>query len=284
MVLGAVIVWMWTIQSFQTTTAPQIRASVTKLEIASALEYVNSFKSLKRTLKFFHIPKTAGTAIEQAAGQKVAWGSCLFKHKPIRHTCSYPAGGYWPSYIGWWHIPSQFFPIFNLNPYQDAELFGVIRDPFDRMVSEFYYICSLKVKDWRPDQCNRTRLLEPEYMNEWLQNKLHQQHQEPSAEAFLTDNGHFTPQYDFIFGPHQVRMLDYVLKMDDGFGESFDKLMAAFLSSDIKLEKFNAIGAQERDKETHLNVKDLNRETLSTIQRTYEKDLSFLGYSLTKDD
>ncbi len=171
-----------------------------------------------------------------------------------------------------------------MNPYHEAELFGVIRDPFDRMVSEFYYICSLKVKDWRPDQCDRTRLLEPEYMNEWLQNKLNQQHREPSAEGYLTDNGHFTPQYDFIFGPHQVRMLDYVLRMDDGFGESFDKLMAAFSSSDIKLEKFNAIGAQERDKETHLNVKDLNRETLSTIQRTYETDLSFLGYSLAKDD
>jgi hypothetical protein len=61
-VLGAVVVCMWTIQSFPTTNnAPQIRASVTKTELASAHEYVNSFKTLKRTLKFFHIPKTAGT-------------------------------------------------------------------------------------------------------------------------------------------------------------------------------------------------------------------------------
>lgn len=171
-----------------------------------------------------------------------------------------------------------------MNPYKDAEMFGVVRDPFDRMVSEFYYICSLRVKDWRPDQCNRTRLLEPEYMNEWLQNKLRSQHKEPSAEGYITDNGHFTSQYDFIFGPHEVRMLDYVLRMDDGFAESFERLMAAFSSSELKLEKFNSIGAQQRDKDSHLNVKDLSRETLSIIQETYEKDMSFLGYSLVKTD
>lgn len=156
-------------------------------------------------------------------------------------------------------------------------MFGVIRDPFDRMVSEFYYICSLKVKDWRPDQCNRSRLLEPEYMNEWLENKLQSQHKDPSAEGYLMDNGHFTPQYDFIFGPHEVRMLDYVLKMDDGLGESFATLMAAFALSELKLEKFNSIGAQERDKEALLNVNNINSKTLSIIRETYEKDVSFLG-------
>lgn len=163
-------------------------------------------------------------------------------------------------------------------------MFGVVRDPYDRMVSEFYYICSLKVKDWRPDQCNRTRLMEPEYMNEWLQNKLRSQHKEPSAEGYLTDNGHFTPQYDFIFGPHEVRMLDYVLRMDDDLDESFDKLMAAFSSSELKLKKFNSIGAQQRDKESQLNVKHLNSETLSIIQKTYEKDMLALGYSAVKTE
>lgn len=50
------------VQSFK-TSAPTIRASgsINKTEHASALEYMLSMKSLDRTLKFFHIPKTAGT-------------------------------------------------------------------------------------------------------------------------------------------------------------------------------------------------------------------------------
>ena len=45
-------------------------------------------------LLFFHIPKTAGTAIEYAAGvnpdHPLAWGSCRFNHKPKRDICHYP--------------------------------------------------------------------------------------------------------------------------------------------------------------------------------------------------
>jgi hypothetical protein len=52
-------------------------------EKKAAISYVKSMKSFNRTLKFSHIPKTAGTAIEHAAGEKkIPWGSCVFYHKP----------------------------------------------------------------------------------------------------------------------------------------------------------------------------------------------------------
>jgi hypothetical protein len=60
-------------------------------EAAASRDYVASFKRIGRPLKFFHIPKTAGTAIEYAAGKKrISWGSCLFNHKPKRDICRYP--------------------------------------------------------------------------------------------------------------------------------------------------------------------------------------------------
>jgi hypothetical protein len=62
-------------------------------ERAAALDYVKSFQRIGRSLKFFHIPKTAGTAIEYAAGKNhLSWGSCLFNHKPKRDICRYPPG------------------------------------------------------------------------------------------------------------------------------------------------------------------------------------------------
>lgn len=85
--LFVTVFWAWSILSFRSNKSipPTLRVteSINKSEHASSLEYLLSIKSFDRPLKFFHIPKTAGTAIEQAAGDKVAWGSCLFKHKPI---------------------------------------------------------------------------------------------------------------------------------------------------------------------------------------------------------
>jgi len=109
-------------------------------EKAKALKYVQQFKSnQKRSLKFFHVPKAAGTAIEHVAGEQeqLAWGSCLFNHKPKRDICTYPEDSIeWPRNYGWWHLPAQLFPMARSNPYQGAELFAIVRDPFDRLVSE----------------------------------------------------------------------------------------------------------------------------------------------------
>jgi hypothetical protein len=66
---------------------------------AAAMDYVKSFDStsFNRPLSFFHIPKTAGTAIEHVAGsssRKIGWGSCMFNHgKRKRTDCEYPSGG-----------------------------------------------------------------------------------------------------------------------------------------------------------------------------------------------
>jgi hypothetical protein len=68
-------------------------------EKSAALSYLEGFDSASftRPLSFFHIPKTAGTAIEHAAGsstRKISWGSCVFNHgKRKRTDCEYPSGG-----------------------------------------------------------------------------------------------------------------------------------------------------------------------------------------------
>jgi len=184
-----------------------------------------------------------------------------------------------PRYVGWWHLPAFLFPLANTNPYLNSELFGVIRHPYDRMVSEFYYICTLRVMSWRPDQCDRSRLFDEVYMNEWLTHKM-QDRDRNSGRAYADDNGHFTPQYEFIFGPHDVRMVDFVLQMDDNkLSDDFENLMLAFGLEELKLKKVTAIGAKERgDAETHLDVHNLTKASLELINELYRQDFSFGGY------
>jgi hypothetical protein len=246
-----------------------------------ALLYVRSFKSTDRPLAFFHIPKTAGTAVEEAGGRRgLTWGSCLFNHKPKRDVCEYPDGKEWPKHVGWWHVPRQYFPLANVDPYRGAELFAVVRDPYDRMLSEFYYICTLRVFDWRPDQCDRTRLFDAAYLNEWLQRKL--SHKDSgTASSYLADNGHFTPQHDYVVGPHQVRVIDHVLRMDGAalpLSEQFDRLMRAFSLGSVRLESINALGAESRRDVAKLDTRNLAPDTLEAIHATYDSDFA-LGYA-----
>lgn len=261
--------------------APEITMKrVSEVQKKQALEYVKSFDNkLGKQLSFFHVPKTAGTSIEHAAGtQNIAWGSCMFPHKPKRNICHYPPGKHWPDHIGWWHLPAFLFPLAGADPYQNTELFGVIRDPYDRMLSEYFYICSLKVLDWRPDQCDRSKLHDTAYMNEWIRTKLLQR----NRTAYLADNGHFTSQYDFVYGPHQVRMLDYVLKMED-LGGPFQALMGAFGMDKILLEKRNALGAAKRQTENQVDPLDLLEEsTIRMIQEVYREDFEFGRYDISR--
>jgi hypothetical protein len=76
-----------------------------KKEIEKGRQYANSIKDTQRKLVFVHIPKAAGTTVEDVGGlqARLAWGSCLFNHKPKRPggVCQYPPGQFeWPSKIG----------------------------------------------------------------------------------------------------------------------------------------------------------------------------------------
>lgn len=106
-------------------------------------------------------------------------------------------------------------------------------------------------------------------MNEWLQNKL--SHKDFSkAETYLEDNGHFTPQYSFLVTEQGVRMVDYVLNMDD-LPEQFKGLMDAYsLNIHMVTKKMNVA----RNSTTHLQIKDLDTATVKSIQKVFQNDFA----------
>lgn len=245
---------------------------VSQIERENSKNYLDSIKNFDRPLTLLHIPKTAGTAMEVAASaSKLHWGSCLFNHKPKRGSCNYQGNQLWPMRIGWWHLPLHAFPLAQTDPYQDAQAFAVTRTVWDRLVSEFYYICTLTDKDWRPNTCDQGRLYDKEYMNEWISRKLNQ-----SESDYLLDNGHFTPQWEFLVAPHQVRRVDYVLQLDK-VSQQFPRLVDAFGLGEVKLRRVSSLG---QDKETNqqelLTPADLSDKTKRLITEKYKLDLGKL--------
>ena len=264
-------------------------------EIQKSLKYVNSIKSTERKLIFVHIPKTAGTTIEEIGGKqaKVAWGSCLFNHKPKRRggVCRFcPSGQFeWPMKIGYWHLPPQIFPLMGYNPYDNVDLFAVVRQPNQRLLSEFYYICRRKdTKWWNTVECNKTRIYEPSYINEWIQTKLSPKSvlatrelktTTSSAEIvqqYFDHNGHFTPQYQFVVShPQNIRMVDYVLNMDN-LQEEFPKLMNAFnVTAVMPSHRQNAM-RNDTTIEKDLKASDFDSTTKELIRQIYNLDFELL--------
>ena len=327
--------WLSPFPSHPSTTAKHVRVLLDP-ELEAAQAYVQSFVQLgKRNdqLQFLHIPKTAGTAVEQVAAEHgVAWGSCRFPHKPKRKICPSTVGGYdWPRRVGWWHVPSQWFPLQShsanlkndeansdmihhhpnqescslVHPYHNAEMFAIVRSPLVRVVSEYYYACTLQSKEWRPNHCPRSQLHNATHMNAWIRDKLHrnQQHQQTGGPGtavlpYLLDNGHWVPQSEYILGPHNVRMVDYVLVLDSNnhqdntLSQQFDRLMQAF-GIPIALRHVQSIGRSSNStlaasstttttttnlhNKTQLTVDDLTSDTIRRLQQVYATDTALVS-------
>jgi hypothetical protein len=249
-------------------------------EIQSGIDYARSITNVQRKLVFVHIPKSAGSAIEEVGGlqARLAWGSCLFLHRPRRPggVCRYPEGQFeWPSNIGYWHLPTQLFPLLGTDPYRGADLFAVVREPRDRLVSEFYYVCRKKVKRRsNGDECNVTKSNDPGYMNGWLKEKLHRlPAMGMSANDYLDHNGHFTPQSHFVFSSFDVRMVDYVLRMDT-LQTDFPRLMDAY-GLDVKLPSVKTNTA--RNSSADLDAESIDSGLDELIREKYLRDFDFFA-------
>ena len=188
--------------------------------------------------------------------------------------CQYPPGQFeWPMNIGYWHLPTQIYPLKGIHPYDHADLFAIVRDPDDRLLSEFYYICRRKISvRWDGSACNRTRVHEPSYMNHWMQTRLRRSPTDHwGTKDYLDENGHFTPQYEFIVADGEIRMVDHVLRMDN-LNQEFPALMKAYgLEAALPVDKRNAARNS-----TDLGSAHFDDETEALVHKIYGHDFELM--------
>ena len=142
-------------------------------------------------LAFVHITKTGGTAIEKlAARHGVAWGACAWitNSAPFDTVCS----GIKEKYNHWRHDRGELTPWHNPNvvpqQYTCPKLFAVVRNPYTRLVSEFF-------SPWGGWPGEHSASINVDAMNGWI--TYHITHLESNS-----GNG----QWDWAFhGARQVR-------------------------------------------------------------------------------
>jgi hypothetical protein len=244
----------------------------------------NRFRKEKNTygqkksqrLEFIHIPKSGGTMLEiTAAAAATTWGYCHFKWKD--KPCLPSTGGkgaVWPQQIALrpnvetvpWHVPPYYFERKELslpyNPYSNATLFTIVRNPFDRVISSYFY--ALKFSKQGSDNAK--------HMNRWITRGLTTFGNTPSY------NSHLFPQYDYVFDRSQPnetrRVIDHVIQFEQ-LHEEFPALLALYNLSQIILPK-EKIGIFSLHKP--MGVANLTRETVKLIESFYAHDFEEFGY------
>ena len=201
--------------------------------------------SVEQFIEFIHIPKNAGTTIENIGNDvNIKWGRFKPKHreytsmKNVRQKCSY------------WHIPPKDFD--NNLIYNENETFCVLRNPYDRIVSEYKYR-------------NKDEKHTPEKMNSWIKKHLIPKNYEKGGL-----NCHFIPQSDFIHDAQNNVTCDNILDFDNLTSE-FNQL-TELRDIDLKLDD----EIKHNRTIQSVTISDLDHDVQDLIYNVYKRDFDEL--------
>ncbi|KAG7351563.1 sulfotransferase family protein [Nitzschia inconspicua] len=327
-------------KSWETTTMVILQTN-SKTDNSNSTNNNNNTKRRRRRrpLNFLHIPKTGGTSIVMAAADSnVAWGDCLFWSRRDRKNCPDRPINYFtnnnnnsttnmtdlyhpeqyiqlhPMLSSWWHLPIQFIPNDkkHINPYQHQDLFVVIRNPYQRVVSQYYYRCwrdkntpcYLGKKDGNTNNTYINRDT-PQQMNTVIQQMIRkQQGATIGSKDYFYHDGHWIPQAHYVYSvttnsnnnnnnnnnksnnnsnnkqrPSSFqfqRLVQHILHFEY-LQDEFDSLMGAYRWN-ITLPKHKMLDRSEFT--TACSVQNLTRTTLQLIEDVYRDDFQLGGYPM----
>ena len=194
-----------------------------------------------RDLKFIHITKTAGTSIEQAGiNAGLSWG---WRHREY----------------GRWH---ECFP---LKPHwlrEKHDWFAVVRNPYDRIVSEFH--CRFAMDEdaeqlrWSREAMEKGDV---DMFNRLIRHRIRTRD---------TNGGHYTEQFRYFESATPVRVLRF-----ESLAEEFHVLMDQYLLGvRMNVEMNKGVKA--------FGVDHIGEKTLRLVNHVYEKDFQLFGYDMRK--
>jgi len=187
-----------------------------------------------KNLKFIHITKTAGTSIENIAHKKgIKWGMFDPVYKKKRGDPGDP-----------WH------DVRNLS--NDCDYFMVVRNPYDRIISEFH--CKWANKDIQIYKWSY------EMFNSYINKKIN--------ESMISSRrgGHYYPQYLYLNDDIKIHVLKF-----ENLKSDFDSLMKIY-NIDLTLDRLDNFNNKI------FGVKDIDHENIKLINEYFDKDFQLFSY------
>jgi len=243
-------------------------------------------------LEFIHIPKNAGTAIETAAkAVGVNWGhyhptsnpACDFdplwaiQNYPETHggeyTCAFADG----AFCSWNHMRPYDHPT-PYNPFVNSDTFCVIRNPYERVVSEYKWGADRwwRIQGIGQSLHNQTNPLlftsgscAPQELNAWVQHAMRL----PPEQRHFSANCHLLPETEYIWDSKGHQWCNHILKIEN-LNTEFEALMVD-KGCPVRLPEKHT---NEADACSDLSVNSLTPETRKLVYEVYREDFLRLGY------
>lgn len=185
---------------------------------------------------FIHIPKTAGTSIEKFFNMQNK--NCFFQRKHIHKIngirfCS--------QHLRYVDMKER------LDNIDDYFSFSFVRNPYDRMVSEFFYRGGNK---------------KHKNINKWVKKFINR-----------NDEDHCLAQYEFICDENDNILVDFLGSFEN-LNEDFSKL-----ADKLNLKKKKLPHERKTNVRKNKNYDEyLNEESKELIYERYKKDFELFGY------
>jgi len=279
---------------------------LSKLIPTSSETIVDAKSKFARRLEFVHITKTGGSAIEKAgAAHGIIWGACHYMN--ITDVgCFSPDVPYTaPNYQSYaktspWHTPPKVLKTQyndNENPYVGADLFAVIRNPYDRVVSEYYCPWLGFQPKFRKDTKYEKDPNDPKVMNFWVRDMVtrlekslgeYKATQKDGDQKLEQGKGLNEDPYN-LAQKHFVNQAEYAYDGEEKVIKNvihYENLSSEFLTLmkeydlDVSLPpKSEGTYTNAEKKLTHL---DLDEESIAVINRYAAAEFEAFGYEMVK--
>jgi hypothetical protein len=189
----------------------------------------------KHSCIFIHIPKTGGLSLALS----------LFGNR----------GGGHRTYF-------SYYPIYSPKEYKQYYKFAIVRNPWDRLVSAYFFLKEGGVTDtdrqWFEQNLSQYNSFES-FVREWISEK--------NIYSYL----HFIPQHYYVAHRHKI-MIDKVYKLENISSAIED--ISKKLDVDISLSHKNKTKNRSSDYRQYYTP-----ETKNIVADVYQKDLKLFNYS-----
>lgn len=275
---------------------------------------VSTSKHKPKQLEFVHITKTGGSAIEKAGYQDgIIWGACHYMNLTdvgcMAADLPYEAPNY-QSYAltSPWHTPPKLLKKHvteDLYPYHDADLFVVIRNPYSRILSEYYCPWLGFQARFRKNLVRDKDPNDPNIMNAWVQNMVkelsdamdqfdHQnqnqnqgnvrgavavQAQGVNEDPYVLAQKHYINQAEYVYDGDK-RIVKNIVHYEN-LSSEFDALMKDYGIA-ASLPPKETGGTYTEHNKGRLSHKDLYPETIALINKFAKADFEKFGYQMVE--
>jgi Sulfotransferase family len=217
-------------------------------------------------LEFIHIRKTGGTAIERAFER----AGIAYANNYVRPNINYRSAMKRPTGSKR-HIATRYYVNATSMPAQQRiKFFAVLRNPYDRAVSEFYQ----HFKNVNNQPANISISTNATFMNDFI------------LEHFATPRlDLFIPQEEYIFDANGTRIVDHVLHFENLHRE-FAALMDCYRDVLVHNSSKNQTVVlpdkviNPRQKDASLTSQDLSKKSIAMINRVERKTFEEFGYEM----